>query len=105
MNNQAQILTEIVGERIRQDKQWGGAQHDDTHPSYEWEDLIKNHARRLTVSAPAPGHDQIKHGAYRTVAAKDYRERLIRIAALAVAAIEAHDRHLQALEHASNSGT
>lgn len=67
----AEVLAEVVAERGRQNKQWGGAEHDDEHGPDEFLGFI-----RRQVS---------KDG--------DVRERLIKIAALAVAAIESLDRN------------
>ncbi|WP_142851033.1 hypothetical protein [Telmatospirillum sp. J64-1] len=72
------VLTDVADERWAQDLQWGGPEHDDQHTSLEWRALIGAHT-----------HDLIDG---RGNAAPDYRERLVKIAALAVAAIQSHDR-------------
>jgi hypothetical protein len=73
------LLTEVAEERVRQDKQWGGAAHDDEHQTAEFVQLIEVYA-----------------GLARTTAAvddfKEARKRLLQVAALAVAAIESIDR-------------
>lgn len=64
------VILDVVEERVRQDIQWGGPAHDDMHLEFEWMDLIHGQTGRLGNA----------------------RERLIKIAALAVAAVEAYDR-------------
>ena len=64
---------DVSAERNRQDEQWGGAEHDDTHGAVEWIDCISKQLRRLSNTA-------------------ERRERLVKIAALAIAAIESADR-------------
>jgi len=73
-----QIYVEVAMERAAQDRQWGGPEHDDAHRERDWEDILHKHAYRLVDCLGE--------------ASPDYRQRLIKIAALAVAAIQAHDR-------------
>ena len=68
------IFKEIQFERDRQDKQWGGPEHDDRHFIEDWEEFITDFA-----------------GAERGPM-NDFRGRMIRVAALAVAAIQSYDR-------------
>lgn len=73
------VLSEVAAERARQDEQWGGPEHDDEHVPFEWNGFIGlqlDAADRATVK-----RDRAQ-----------WRERMIKIAALAVAAIESHDR-------------
>ncbi|MBF0333184.1 MAG: hypothetical protein HQL40_05975 [Alphaproteobacteria bacterium] len=72
------VLEEIADERRRQDVQWGGPGHDDRHHPQDWEDLIKRHATFLTSPVGT--------------ARPDYRQRLIKVAAIAAAAALAWDR-------------
>ena len=67
------IWAEIQEERERQSKNWGGAQHDDQHTPNDWIAFIAYHAGR---------------GSYRS----NFRTQMVKVAALAVAAIEAWDR-------------
>jgi hypothetical protein len=73
-------ILDVIAERKRQDAKWGGPLSDDqrNHPS-DWCRLIQDYA-----------------GWARTMASMDssekYRKRMVQIAALAVAAIESHDR-------------
>jgi hypothetical protein len=66
------ILDEIDRERDAQDKQWGGETHDDSHEQYDWLRFIDYQENRMNSN--------------------DYRERMIKIAALAIAAVESYDR-------------
>lgn len=72
-------IEEIVAERIRQDLQWGGPEHDDGHEAVDWEIILRKHVQRLTRSSAAEP-------------TSDYRDRLIKIAAIALAAAQSHDR-------------
>jgi hypothetical protein len=75
-----QIFSEIEAERIRQDSQWGGAQHDDTHSVENWSEYID----KQTYYANECGDSDLA----------DARQRFVKAAALAVAAIESIDRRL-----------
>lgn len=72
------VLYAVLAERKRQDMQWGGPAHDDTHSAWDWADYIRKQAdlAEQPVAQP-PGQ---------------FRERMVKIAALAFAAIESHDR-------------
>jgi len=76
------VFNEIKVERVRQDAQWGGPDHDDKHDGYDWVRYINRQTSRAL--------DALLHP--RTAEADEYRQRLVKIAALAVAAIESHDR-------------
>ena len=67
------ILDEIKAERMEQDKQWGGPSHDDHHTTTDW-------MRYITYQAQ------------QSVNPNEFRERMVKVAALAVAAIESYDR-------------
>lgn len=70
------IFEEIREERERQDAKWGGPSHDDTHALEEWGNFIQDH---LDKALEAPSAEQERY-------------QLIRIAALAVAAVETYNR-------------
>lgn len=78
MATKIEICQEILDERARQDLQWGGAEHDDQHHVETWTDLINT---QLLNADECGETDQAGS-----------RERFIKIAALAVAAIESLDR-------------
>ncbi|WP_019653985.1 hypothetical protein [Variovorax atrisoli] len=64
---------DVSAERNRQDEQWGGAANDDTHSVVDWQNCILKQTRQLASRA-------------------EHRARLVKIAALAIAAIESTDR-------------
>lgn len=70
----ADVLADVLEERSRQDAQWGGAAHDDEHTTSDWMNFI------------------VKQTAFWFSGYGGSRERLVKIAALAVAAIEMLDR-------------
>jgi len=67
-------IADILAERKRQDAQWGGPAHDDSHNIWDWLHFID-----LQVGKTREGPI-------------DQRARLVKIAALALAAIESIDR-------------
>lgn len=73
--NTLEVLAEVSKERRYQDRKWGGPIADDGHTPGEWLGFIREYWRA-------------ERGA-------NYRDRLLKIAALAVAAIEAFDRELE----------
>jgi hypothetical protein len=72
-NSRFSAYGEIVKERIRQDTKWGGPQHDDAHDLVDFNRYI---------------HQRLLDSGIR----KTYRQRMIEVAALAIAAIESYDR-------------
>jgi hypothetical protein len=75
------ILQQIVAARCAQDVQWGGRAHDDEHTPSDWYQLLSVHVARLVRR---PGIDEAPMD--------DYRQRLVKIAAIAGAAAQAWDR-------------
>ena len=78
-NGLQSIYNEITQERLYQDKKWGGADHDDTLSAVDWAFYITQFA----VGA---------RGARRGLL---FRDRMICVAALAVAAIQSFVRACQ----------
>lgn len=78
------VLEAIQAERARQDAQWGGPAHDDAHSLFDWIDFIVAQAEKFGRQTVARGE------AYWTT--PDARQRLVKIAALAVAALESLER-------------
>lgn len=74
------ILDEIRRERDRQDEQYGGASHDDMHTIFDWVALITKHTGRAALDLPTDSR---------------FRYQMVRVGALAVAAIEWFDRRLK----------
>lgn len=73
MTNRNNIYSEIEAERERQDIKWGGADHDDTHQSHDWISYIVRHVGRAIMWPFDPAL---------------FCKQMIRVAALAVAAVE-----------------
>ena len=73
----ASVLTEVFHERRKQDLKWGGPEHDNEHNSHDWIAYIMRHAGRAVVW---PWNKAT------------FRKQMIRVAALAVAAVEWCDR-------------
>lgn len=84
---QSEILTEIIQERDHQDKKWGGPSHDDKHGPYAWVSFITTY---LGQSVSDMVNDR---GSYE-VNLRIFRYHMLKVAALAVAAIEMVDRKL-----------
>jgi hypothetical protein len=74
------IFDEIETERHKQDAEWGGPEHDDTHSTFEFRLQIDRQAGFIQNNPKSVADD---------------RQRLIKIAALAVAGIESIDRKNQ----------
>lgn len=77
ISKKAQIWHQILDEREYQDKKWGGPEHDDEHNNHDWVSFIIKHLGRAVVWPFSP---------------KTFRQQMIRVAALAVAAVEWIDR-------------
>lgn len=77
---QAVVIAQVIAERFGQDRKWGGADHDDEHRRRDWLQYIREHADRATKALKGKDLDE-------------YRKQLVEIAALAVAAVESHDRN------------
>ena len=68
---------EINKERCAQDEQWGGQTHDDSHERFEWCVYI----RKQNMLADHASSDP-----------QEFEDRMVKVAALAVAAIESSRR-------------
>ena len=77
------VLDEVAVERERQDQKWGGPQHDNHHSVNVWERLIDAYNGK---HSPGFAEQMAKAGSM------PWRERFVKIAALAVAAVEFIDR-------------
>lgn len=78
MVDKEQIIREILAERKYQDEKWGGPEHDDHHNDRDWIAFITDHAGR-SLTWPWDG--------------KKFRAQMIKVAAVAMAAVEWYDRH------------
>ena len=74
VTNQEKIIEEILAEREYQDNKWGGPDHDDIHYNHDWGVYIIKHLGKAFGSPLT------------------FREQMIKVAALAVAAAEWYDR-------------
>lgn len=84
---QATVFKQIAVERERQDRQWGGHDHDDEHERPHWLNFIDEHkARAKKAISRQTGQREARPDL------DEYRKQLVEIAALAIAAIESHDR-------------
>lgn len=72
-------VKDVVAERIRQDQKWGGPEHDDQKSPNDFVQHIEDYAGWARVMAGMGSFDK-------------YRRRMVQVAALAGAAIEASDR-------------
>lgn len=75
------VLIEVCGERVRQDKKWGGPDHDDNHATLDFLGFIMSRVETASDRELTNNHDKLID-----------RKELIEIAALAVAAVESIDR-------------
>lgn len=81
------VILQILEERTAQDSKWGGPDRDDEHTRRQWIGFIEDHAKRARKATPLANA--------RRGDLAEYRQQLVEIAAIAVAAIEAHDRDLK----------
>lgn len=77
------IFLEILEERNRQDAKWGGTAHDDQHDADDWFDYVRYQMSQVEEEWDGED-DNVVRRAY------------VKIAALAVAAVESFDRRLAA---------
>lgn len=75
------VIRDVLDRRAAQDKQWGGAEHDDEHDILDWLSFIGKQGRKIMETY---GLQEV-HERYA-------RDRFIDIAALAIAAAESLDR-------------
>jgi hypothetical protein len=80
------VIQNVIAERLRQDEKWGGASHDDHHTVADFVQLIEDYAGWARTMA---GMDSVDKA----------RNRLIQVAALAVAATQMIDRKHKADSH------
>ena len=73
------LLAEVAAEREHQDSKWGGPAHDDHHSTADFVQLIEDYAGWARTMAGMNSHDKA-------------RQRLVQVAALALAACERIDR-------------
>lgn len=74
--SRGEIIVELLKRRTAQDKRWGGAKHDDTHDELDWQEFVR---KQVDDAENADTSEQ-------------WRDRMLDIGALALAAIEWADR-------------
>lgn len=72
----SRIYAQVEEEREKQDREYGGPSHDDVHIEQDWVGFLLLHVNRARLAGTG----------------SVYRYQLIRVIALAVAAIEVYDR-------------
>jgi hypothetical protein len=77
IRTESDIFHEVLEERSRQEKRWGGPSHDDTHNYHDWANFIIAQISKDKFSFKSP---------------EEFERRMINIAALAFAAIESNQR-------------
>ena len=89
-----EIIEEIKSERRIEDKEWGGSEHDDAHEPEKWCGLLRHQIRLADRATCSLATDEITGDEERSLIV-GYRERLIKIAAVALAATESLDRVME----------
>ena len=79
--NRLKIYDEITKERVYQDRKWGGPEHDDLQCYNNWVAYITKYATGWAWKGIVP--------------LSEFRRSMLKVAALAVAAIESVDRELE----------
>ena len=82
--SQQTVLAEIASERQLQDAKWGGPRWDDSHSVNDW---IAITARHLGLAGNDGDSDLLDDDQVRR-----YRKQMLRVSALALAAVESIDR-------------
>jgi hypothetical protein len=95
------IYAEIKSERLREDEEWGGSRHDDVHEPEKWCSFLRHQIRLADRAACSLATDEITGGEEQTLI-DSYRVRLIKIAAVALAATESLDRIMEKRAGSSN---
>lgn len=86
------VLACVATERNRQDLRWGGPEHDDRHDVSDWIFYLRTQLSNLAYASEKAMDDEAYEASVRFI--------LVKIAALAVAAIESHDRLIARLAEA-----
>jgi hypothetical protein len=77
------IIEEILNERVRQEEQWGNRTDDIVNRPNDWILYICSHATRWFNGGFVP---------YNSYVTNNFRDQMIKVAALALASIESLDR-------------
>jgi hypothetical protein len=87
------IFAEVAQERARQDALFGGASHDDQHSVSHWIAILVRHLGLATDDGSPDGICLLNHQLAGYDPAR-YRRQLVRVAAVAIAALESYERRL-----------
>jgi len=85
----------LEAERIKQDAQWGGAEHDDGHSAEDWAAYILQQIDKLQArleELSIYGDSQEQRETLRRARIWAVEDRMVKIAALAIAAAESQRR-------------
>lgn len=81
------LYREVETERLIADDKHGGVEHDDAHAPQDWIDQVERHMSRCRVRTDGDAWGEMSTGAR-----IQYRRQMVRVAGLAIAAIEVLDR-------------
>lgn len=87
------IFQEVAEERARQDALFGGASHDDAHTPSKWVAILCRHTGLAIDDGSPDGICLLNHQLAGYDPAR-YRRQLVRVAAVAIAALESYERKL-----------
>jgi len=96
------ILEEIKTERLLEDKEWADSAHADVYEPDKWCSLLRHQIRLADRAACSLATDEITGGEEQSLII-GYRERLISIAAVALAATESLDRAMKKRRRSSDN--
>jgi hypothetical protein len=84
------FIVEVMRERKAQDQQWGGPRHNDEHTYVEFLGFIR---RQLGSVLVLPGsREELDSAMRKGTNLADFRSRMVKVAALAMAAVESTER-------------
>lgn len=91
LTNEA-MLTAIVNERTTQVEQWGGNDHDDHHNMQEWSRYVMKQLDRARYEPYSPESEERVIRTFTIANAQEFEERMVKVAALAMAAAQSTRR-------------
>lgn len=83
------VVQDVQLERYAQSVQWGGIAHDDEQGPQAWCDYIEKQLTAARAAFPKPHLEG---------SGPEWRTRMVKIAALAIAGMETYDRHVAETE-------
>lgn len=82
------IAAEVLAKCRAADEQWGGPAHDDKHSPEDWYDYIGHQCERMAIGTITQLSAYPHSG--------DYRDRMLKLAGLAIDAVASLDRKAEA---------